>query len=148
MYKRQIEGLSYQMRQVALACGMAHPTILTHEEVGLLREQQYKLNDKGKPDSSPAYQRMLPNLLFSMRCYAKAHGGTFEPDTSVHGYGSMKKLIEIRNGLEHPKSAEGLNFDDDQLEHAMHAASWWKENMLKLFAVCQEADEYWKTQLA
>jgi len=143
-----IDGLSYQLRRVALACGLADSTVLTSDEMSLLTERQYKLDDKGLPESSPNYQRFLPSLLFAMRCYAKVHGGSFSADTSVQGYASMKELVKIRNGLEHPKCATGLNLGDEQLKHALQAASWWKQNMLNLFQTCQKADEYWKAKLA
>ena len=147
-YFALIEGLSFQFRRVALACAEAKPGLLTPEEMSLLKEEKYKLNDKGEPEASPEFQRLLPNVLFSMRCYAKVHGATFQPDTRKHGYGAMREFITLRNGLEHPKSAADLAQTDQQIRQAVEAAKWWKANVLRLLDTCREADDYWREQLA
>ena len=76
-----IEGLSFQFRSVSLACAAAMPQLLTTAEVSLLKEEKYKLDNKGTPKASADFQKLLPNIFFSMRCYAKVHGATFEPDS-------------------------------------------------------------------
>lgn len=70
-YFALIEGLSYQFRKVSLTCAEAKPNLLTLEEIFLLKEKKCKLNKKGEPDDSPDFQSILPNIIFSMRCYAK-----------------------------------------------------------------------------
>jgi hypothetical protein len=143
-----IEGLSFQFRSVSLACAAAMPQLLTTAEISLLKEEKYKLDNKGTPKASADFQRLLPNIFFSMRCYAKVHGVIFEPDTKNHGYESMQKFVSIRNGLEHPKSASGLENSDEDLRHAMEAVIWWKNEVFRLLQACDEADEYWKGRLA
>ena len=143
-----IEGLSFQFRSVSLACAAAMPQLLTTAEVSLLKEEKYKLDNKGTPKASADFQKLLPNIFFSMRCYAKVHGATFEPDTKNHGYESMQKFVSIRNGLEHPKSASNLENSDEDLRHAMEAVMWWKNEVFRLLQACDEADEYRKGRLA
>lgn len=70
-YFALIEGLSYQFRKVSLTCAESKPNLLTPEEIFLLKEKKCKLNKKGEPDDSPDFQSILPNIIFSMRCYAK-----------------------------------------------------------------------------
>jgi len=147
-YFALVEGLCYQFRKIALACGEYDNRLLTPEEITLLREQKYSLNKKGIPEPTVEYHRLLPSMLFSMRCYAKVHGASFEPDTSVQGWNSMQAFVQIRNGLEHPKSVADLELNDEQLRSAVEAATWWKATVLRLFEVCRESDEYWKAKLA
>lgn len=146
-YFAQIEGLCCQFRRIALACAEQDSKLLTAEEIMLLREQKYSLNKKGVPVPAAEYNKLLPSMLFSMRCYAKVHGKSFEPDTSVNGWKAMQEFVQVRNGLEHPKSLADLELVDDQLASAVEAAKWWKATVLQLFDVCREADDYWKSRL-
>lgn len=143
-----IEGLSFQFRTVSLTCADAMPQLLDTAEISLLKEEKYKLSDKGTSLTASEFQKLLPNILFSMRCYAKVHGATFDPDIGNHGYGSMKKFVVIRNGIEHPKSASALEHTDEDLRHASEAMTWWKKEVLRLLDTCGEADEDWKGRLA
>lgn len=147
-YFALIEGLSFQFRQVALRCGESAPGLLTHEEMTLLRQQKYKLNAKGEPEASPDFQRLLPNMLFSMKCYAKAFGAEFEPDTANHGFGALRDFVAFRNGLEHPKAEADLLPTDVRLRQSIEAATWWKTNVLRLLEACRQADEYWQSKLS
>lgn len=143
-----IDGLSFQFRTVSLACAEAMPQLLENSEVSLLREEKYRLSSMGTPEATPEYQKLLPNILFSMRCYAKVHGVTFEPELGHHGYESMKKFVAVRNSIEHPKAASDLEHTDTDLRHAMEAMTWWKRQVLNLLEFCRESDEYWKGRLA
>ncbi|MEJ1334484.1 MAG: hypothetical protein RPU37_00400 [Candidatus Sedimenticola sp. (ex Thyasira tokunagai)] len=142
-----IEGMSYQLRQVALASLEPHRGMLTPGEISILREEKYLLNHKGEVEPKEIFQKPLPSMLFSMTSYAKAHGTTFAPDRGNHGWDAMKKLVRIRNGLMHPKSAAGLSLSDEDLQQVVEAAKWWKSTMLELFATCKEADEFWNSKL-
>lgn len=143
-----IDGLSFRFRTVSLACAEAMPQLLDNAEMSLLREEKYRLSSKGIPEATSEFQKLLPNILFSMRCYAKVHGATFEPELGHHGYESMKKFVAVRNSIEHPKSASDLEHTDGDLRHAMEAMTWWKRQVLRLLETCREADEYWKGRLA
>ena len=147
-YFALVEGMTYQLKCVALACAEAMPGLLTMEEMTLLREETYSLNQKGNVETTANYQNTLPNILFDARCYAKVHGTEFNPDTGHHGWEAMKKFVEIRHGLIHPKSSLDLELDEVKLQNAVEAAEWWKRNMLSLFEACSEADDYWKSVLA
>ncbi|MFW6184050.1 MAG: hypothetical protein ACOC8X_09655, partial [Chloroflexota bacterium] len=121
-----IEGLSYQMRQVTLASLEKHEGLLTPEEICLLREEKYEADSNGSVKARTQNLRPLPGLLFSIECYLKNHGATFKPDTSVHGWECMKKLVKIRNNLTHPKSSADLQLSEEDLMHVAKAAGWWK----------------------
>ena len=147
-YFALIEGLTYQFRKIALACGEYDAHLLTVEEITLLREQKYSLNNKGMPVPTTDYNKLLPGMLFSIRCYSKVHGVQFEPDTGLHGWEAMQEFVKIRNGLEHPKTVADLELNEAQVLNANEAATWWKSTILQLFEACKEADDYWKKQLA
>jgi hypothetical protein len=138
-----IEGVSFQLRQVSLAT-LKDTDLVTHAELALLREERFQLNSKGIPEPRENFQSFLPNLLFSIRCYVKQHGASYEPNIGVVGWESMRKAVAVRDRLTHPKSGEGLTVSQEDERHLVAAAGWWKKTMLEMFAACGEADRYWK----
>jgi len=140
-----VEGLAYQLRQVTLA-SLDGTDLLTPAEYALLREQRFQLDAKGLPEQKDNFQKVLPNLLFAIRCYVKNHGAQFEPDTRHHGWDAMRRALEIRDRLTHPKSAAGLEVSEEDAKHFLDAVEWWKMTLLQMFNACGEADEYFRAQ--
>jgi hypothetical protein len=140
-----VEGIAYQLRKVTLAT--LHGTeLLSPAEAALLREERFQLNSKGEPETKENFQSVLPNLLFSIRCYVKNHGATYAPDTGVVGWELMRKAVAVRDRITHPKSVEGLEITDDDVNHFVAAAGWWKQTLLQMFQACGEADEFFRAQ--
>ena len=144
-YFAMIEGLSFNLRNVSLACAEHTPGLLRPEDIALLREQKYSLNKKGIAEGITEFQKVLPTILFSLRTFATVHGTHFVPDTSRHGWKAMQEFVRIRNGLEHPKNTSDLELSDGQLQSAVDAAAWWKSTMSSLLKICEEANDYWST---
>lgn len=140
-----VEGIAYQLRQVTRA-SLEGSDLLTQGERALLREERFQLNSKGEPEAKENYQSVLPNLLFSVRCYVKNHGATYSPDTGNNGWDSMKRAIAIRDRIMHPKSAVGLEISDEDSEHFIRAAEWWKRTLMEMFGACGEADVFFRSQ--
>jgi len=145
-YFAYVEGLSFQLRQVTLA-SLQGTDLLTSAEIALLREERFQLDGKGVPEARENYQQVLRNLLFSLRCYVKNHGATYQPDTSQNGWESMREAVAVRDRLTHPKSASGLEVTEDDVQHFVAGAAWWKRTLLEMFAACGEADAFFREQL-
>ena len=135
-----VEGLTFQFRQVTLA-SLAETNYLTTPELALLREKRFQLDNKGLPVEKENNQSLLPNLLFSVRCYAKNHGAIYQPDTSHNGWESMKKAVAVRDRLTHPKSASGLEVKEEDLECFSAGSEWWEKTLHEMFAACDQADK-------
>ena len=145
-YFAYVEGFAFQLRQVTQA-SLAETDFLTIAELALLREERAQLNNKGQPELKKNYQPFLPNLLFSVRCYVKNHGATYQPDISHNGWESMKKSVAVRDRLTHPKSASGLEVKEEDLECFSAGSEWWKKTLHEMFAACDEADEFYGQQM-
>lgn len=141
-----IEGLSYLLRQVTIAT-LSDTDILTEGELMLLREETYRLDEKGRPKPSVSYLQFPQSLLFTVRVYAKNHGAEFELDTSMKGWQALVIATKARNRITHPKSSTSLALNNEELQALVDAALWWKSSMLELFTACREADKHWSTQL-
>nr|WP_290695070.1 hypothetical protein [Halomonas sp. UBA3074] len=135
-----IEGMAYQLRQVALYSASEHLGFFSPEELAILKEEKYGLNKKGEIEVQGNFQKLRPAILFSIRCYCKIHGAEFEPDTSRHGWDAIGKYQVIRNQLAHPKSTADLKITDEKLKCSQDAAEWFKGTLLAMFHACDEAD--------
>ena len=140
-----IEGLSFQLRQVTLA-SLIDTDFLTSAEIALLREERYSIDSSGNPKTQEVFNSFLPSLLFSIRCYLKNHGASYQVNTTCDGWLSMQKAVKIRNRVTHPKNVESLELSDQDLKNFRDAAIWWKNTMLEMFSVCSDADEYWRSK--
>lgn len=141
-----LEGLLYQMRQVTLA-SLAETDLLRPEEVTLLSEVRYSLDKKGQITEKEQFENFLPNMLFTLRMYAKNHGAEFEPNTGEVGWEAMQKAIRIRNSVTHPKSAACLDLSEQDMESVFLASRWWERTVLNLLQACNEADSFWRARL-
>lgn len=141
-----VEGLSYQMRQVTLA-SLAGTEFVTEEEVQLLREVRYSLDQNGRPKAAPTFLPFPESLLFSISIYAKNHGAVFEIDKSRSGWRALRQITQVRNNVTHPKAPESLTLTENDLKALSDASDWWHETLLKLFKACDEADEDWRAKL-
>ena len=131
-----IEGMTHQLKLVALCAASEHPSIFTSKELTVLKEEQYSLNKKGEIETKDNYQKLMPMMLFTINCYTKAHGGNYKPKTGVHGWEAMKDYLKIRNNLMHPKSTSDLKLDDNKLKISIDAAEWFKKTMQEMFDNC------------
>jgi hypothetical protein len=143
-----VEGLAFQLRQVTVASLEPYPDRLTTAELALLREERYFLNNKGEPEAGENFQRFLPNILFTLRCYGKNHGASFAPDTSNHGWQAMQHAVGVRNRITHPKSVADLTLTEHDQMRLIDASKWWKKTLFEMFDECDKADAQWTAKLA
>jgi hypothetical protein len=141
-----VEGLAFQLRQVTLA-SLENTDFLTHAELAILKEERFQLDRKGIPEPKENFQSFLPNLLFSIRCYVKNHGASYEPNIGVAGWEAMRKAVEVRDRLTHPRSTTGLEVSEHDERYLIMAAAWWKQTLLEMFQACGEADQKFSEQL-
>lgn len=140
-YSAFIEGTLYQLRQVAIHSVGSWNAVFSVEEMMLLKELQVSLNKKGEIETKDNYERFLPMLLFTLKQYVRVHGANYEPDTSLKGWGAMRKFVEVRNLLMHPKSSGDLEIDKATSIEIQNAVSWFHDTCLSMFKECAKSDE-------
>ena len=136
-----VEGLTFQLIQLALAGGKDDPGLFSAEEMGVLRQEKYELSNTGKPKSRTVFHDLLPSIRFAIGCFSQVYGAQFHPEYSTPGWQAMGKLRLIRNRVTHPRNTEDLHLSDDDLRYATAAAGWFKTTMTSLFEACAQADE-------
>jgi hypothetical protein len=135
-----VEGLAYQLRQVTLA-SLKNTQLLTLGDRATLTEVKYQLSAQGTVQERDNFQSTLPQLLFSLRIYAKNHGADFDPNTSDNGWNCLRKAFALRDRLMHPKSLADLEVTDGDGEEFAAGVQWWDSQILQLFAACEAADK-------
>jgi len=141
-----IEGITYQLKQVALYSVIEHPGFFSDDEVSLLKEESYSLNKKGEVEVRDNFQRLLPTILFAVKCYTKVHGASYQPDTGHHGWEALGSYVQLRNQLMHPKSTKDLEISNRKLEIATEGATWFKGMLQEMLAACAAADERYRNE--
>lgn len=136
-----IEGMTFQLKQVALSFDAEHSGVFSSEEISMLKDESYSLNKKGEIKSKENFQRLLPTLLFAIKCYTRIHGAAFTPNIGHHGWEALGKYLNLRNQLMHPKSARDLEINSDKARIAIDAAAWFKATLQDMFNACNSADE-------
>jgi len=145
-YSALIEGLLYQMRQVAINSEKEDHAVFSSEERIMLNEKSLSLNKKGEIEEKDNFERTLPMLLFTFKQYAKIHGGEFSPDTEGNGWKCMKQFIAIRNRIVHPKSKDYLVLSKTEWRDINIGIDWFNLTVKNLFAETDKADEYFRSQ--
>ena len=139
-----IEGFSFHLRQVTLAT-LKDTSFLTEGDRAILREERYQLSANGTPETRDNFQRTLPMILFSLRVYAKNHGAAFTPDTSDSGWNCLRKAVDIRDRVTHPKALGDLQITDDLGSTFSEGVRWWNEALGELLRACEAADKKFVT---
>jgi len=123
-----IEGETYLRKQYALMLHELGAIKLTDAEVAILREEQYRLNSKGEPDSQPLFLRLPENLRFSFRVDAKVHGREYKLETSGRGWESFLKALAVRHRITHPKQFEDFEITDEEVARVNDTLEWYLKN--------------------
>jgi hypothetical protein len=123
-----IEGETYLRKQYALMMHDLGMIRLSDPEVALLREEQYKLNNKGEPSTQQLFLRLAENLRYSFRIDAKVHGREYKFETQGHEWESFLKAIAIRHRITHPKQFEDFEISDTDLSIVHTVLKWYHKN--------------------
>ena len=105
-----IEGVTYQMKQIAYG---AHDIIgvdFSDEEINLLREK--------------SFLKFRLNIRFTFKAVARVYYSDYELPIKSREWQLLLKATEIRNRLMHPKKADDFIITRDEVE-MIHVSSEW-----------------------
>ena len=109
-----IEGLTYQMRQLALNLESSSPGLLTPSEIDKISEAR-------------SYLDTTDGIKLSIKILAKAVGVPIPCDfnTDVKWNGAMLQSLQVRHRITHPKKSNELNLTEDEAKVIGEAGSWF-----------------------
>lgn len=130
----EIEGTTFALKQAALdtASHMHSVSPFLPEEVILLAEKSYDLDNEGNVKSQAARIPMSKNIRFAFKAFAKVNRTTYELKVDGIGWQSFKKSIKVRDRLMHPKNTIDLVVTDQELTDAKNTFKWFKQSQDEL----------------
>ncbi|WP_299180322.1 hypothetical protein [uncultured Neptuniibacter sp.] len=127
-----IEGITFQLKQIALERAVANRVTFSAAELALLNEEKYKLKDSGEADLTFEMLELQSNIKFAAKSFIKALDSTYTATYSDSGWGSLKSAKGIRNRLTHPKTPHSIEITDSDFITIEDAFEWYWEWFIKL----------------
>jgi hypothetical protein len=112
----------------------SEPKPLMPEEVLIASETPVpELKDDGSVRTTELRLRFLPNLRFSFRTFARAfHVEEFNLAVGDNGWAELRKAVEIRDRLMHPKGGNDFTVSDRDVEVCRGALIWYDKEASRL----------------
>lgn len=127
-----IEGMCYRMKVNAFLIGRLREIEFTKEELAMINEETYYLNEKGEARIRDFFPSLKSNLRFAFKILAKVFKSDFELVIENAGFENFQKAIDIRNRITHPKGIKDLDISQNDFNNVLRAYGWFISNMRKL----------------
>lgn len=99
---------------------------LSAEELWALHGKTVDIGSNGKVTSTHKFFRFESSLKFTFHIASKLLS-TQIPDYSNECYQDLKKLVDRRNDLTHPKSSAKLMVSDEEVKKMVYTSKWFFE---------------------
>ena len=131
-----LESDIFQLKQLVLLKYEANQCqTLSLGELTMLQELKFSVTDKGEiRESAGNFVKLLDNLQFAFKTFAKLNGREFSIDKSDQGWDAMQKAVKIRNGIVHPKKWESIMITDGPMKTVLKAKNWYAQERAKVMA--------------
>ena len=135
-----IEGMSYHLKQSCLWIYQLHvennqPIKLTHEDIGLLKEETYALNSRGGVQASQKFLPTAESFRFALNTYFKCSKCDVKLEVGDNGWASLQNTIKVRNRITHPKSLVDLSISEADLAQ-INCATFWFMSTITTAVTC------------
>jgi len=135
-----VEGLTYAMRQLAIAANESGVLALAAEEVLLLRELEYRVDvDRKEIRSRPKQNRVLENVFLAFHCFPRVFGVSFAPEYGNNGWNLFQRSLKLRHSLTHPKDREALAVGRQVAIEVTDSFQWFGNQVQNLLSACRAA---------
>lgn len=91
----------------------------------LLLDESYALDSKGEAVTSPFGMSLMENLRFAVKAFARAHYSGFELAEDDEGWAKLRRSIEIKDRLMHPKNGDDLFVSEEEVNVVIEATDWF-----------------------
>lgn len=129
-----VEGVCFILKQHCLDQAGKKRNLYTPAEMAVLREENYYLSSDGEVSIRPNYPSFEDNIKFTLRMFCR------EVPSAVlsfdgQGWGDLKKAIQVRHRITHPKRPEALKISNEELRVASRAYVWFTRTVILNMAV-------------
>ncbi len=120
-----IEGFVSVMKADVIEKSYAGRFTLTRAERAVLLEETYDVTDSGQARLRPFFVPTSKNVRFVFSVFARVHGVSAGPDYSGEGWRSLRKALEVRNRITHPKASPDLFVSNSDIKLTEQAYEWF-----------------------
>jgi hypothetical protein len=132
-----VEGVSYTMRQSAIALHQEGQLRLSPGELFLLLEKRYSW-DNGNLREVNTFNSVLDNFHIAFTVFPRAFGVDFQLDTGDHRYGSFQHAIKLRHAITHPKLPEDLQLSSQAISQIHDGVKWFSSEGSRMYRLCYD----------
>ena len=125
----QVEGTVFAIKQRAMP---STPGAMTAAEAAMLRGENYRLDDKGKPVTGWAPISLRSDMRFAFRMYARSVGLEWELPVSESGWAALMMAKDVRDRLMHPDGLGALTVSDSEIEATVTGSEWFDATHTRL----------------
>jgi len=121
-----IEGLLWGLKQSVLETFVENVPIDRIADVTLLREETFRVNDRGKVRPTPLHLPLADNIRFVEAMVRRINPESeYQLNFNSPGWSALKLGVKARNRLMHPKALDDLHVSDEELEASNKAFFWF-----------------------
>ena len=106
---------------------LSYESRLTPEEKIILEEIAIEVSPSGNLERKSRFMNFEKSLRFTVKSFLKVIGSNFDPNYANYRWGSLKRTVQVRNRLTHPKKPEDLQITEKELKDADEAVNWFAE---------------------
>lgn len=130
-----IEGVVYNMKQVALENWENTGVGLTNGEIVILQEKSFDIDDAGALRQIDVRLSIRRNIKFAFAILAKSRDKQYRLDVSNAKWDAFLKILKVRDRLMHPKQDEDLLITDIEFDLATKAQGWFIDNFTECLSI-------------
>lgn len=120
-----IEGEAYRVKQFTLrACELGGKSLPADEHT-FLSEVQMVADQSGVVTKSDVRKGSLENLKQTLKIATCKFELGWNPDFSNQGWKQLRRSLDLRNRITHPKTAVELVISDDELDAHRSGFAWY-----------------------
>lgn len=131
VFATAVEGETYRLKRYCLTLLDDRPTLYSHAEIALLRDEAYHLRDDASATTRPRFLRMADNFHFALKAFAKDTIPNLDIRKDTKGWTTFTRAIAVRNRVTHPKTDEDVEILDADIACVQHAYLWYRKTLMR-----------------
>jgi hypothetical protein len=136
-----VEATTFLMKQQCLKRVEAGAKLYTFEEIALLREETYSLDQRGQITTQSKFLPTELNFRFALELFMRETVKDFRLKVDDAGWGFFKQAAQIRNRITHPKSVKLANLTHDETRTVVRAYAWFAQTIVVCMTESAEIHE-------
>jgi hypothetical protein len=127
-----VEAVTYLLKQHILDLIAKGNKRYTFEEIALLKDEAYTLDERAQPVVQPKFLPTDTNFRFAINLCARDYQPEYELDVADNGWNQFRQALRIRHRITHPKAPKLLEISDDEMQAVKGAYAWFLRSYVDL----------------